>query len=40
VDRVLADGARTSDLASDPTKALGCRAMGDRLLEALAANKT
>jgi 3-isopropylmalate dehydrogenase len=40
VDLVLAAGARTSDLASDPTKALGCRAMGDRLLEALAANKT
>jgi 3-isopropylmalate dehydrogenase len=40
VDLVLAAGARTGDLASDPTTALGCRAMGDRLLEALAANKT
>jgi 3-isopropylmalate dehydrogenase len=38
VDRVLAAGALTSDLASDPTTALGCRAMGDRLLEALATN--
>ena len=39
VDRVLAAGARTSDLASDPTTTtLGCRAMGDRLLEALATN--
>jgi 3-isopropylmalate dehydrogenase len=40
VDQVLAAGARTGDLASDPEKALGCRAMGDRLLEALAANET
>jgi 3-isopropylmalate dehydrogenase len=40
VDRVLAAGARTGDLASDPSTALGCRAMGDLLLEALAANET
>ncbi len=37
VDRVLAAGWRTGDLAPDPASALGCRAMGDRLLEALAA---
>ena len=40
VDRVLEAGVRTSDLASDPTTALGCRAMGERLLEALAAIDT
>jgi 3-isopropylmalate dehydrogenase len=40
VDRVLAAGARTGDLASDPAVALGCRAMGNRLLEALDAHET
>ncbi len=40
VDRVLAAGARTGDLASDPAAALGCRAMGNRLLEALDAHET
>jgi 3-isopropylmalate dehydrogenase len=40
VDRVLAAGARTGDLASDPATALGCRAMGDRLLEALGADQS
>jgi len=40
VDRVLAAGWRTGDLASDTATVLGCRAMGDRLLEALAANAT
>ena len=40
VDRVLAAGARTGDLASDPATAFGCRAMGELLLEALTAKET
>jgi 3-isopropylmalate dehydrogenase len=40
VDRVLAAGWRTGDLASDRSTALGCRAMGDRLLQALEATET
>jgi len=35
VDRVLAAGYRTGDLMSAGCTALGCRAMGERLLEAL-----
>ena len=35
VDRVLAAGFRTGDLMADGCTLLGCRAMGERLLEAL-----
>ena len=36
VDRVLAAGYRTGDLMSEGCTQLGCRAMGEQLLEALA----
>jgi 3-isopropylmalate dehydrogenase len=37
VDRVLAAGFRTSDLAAEGCTVLGCRAIGEKLLEALPA---
>jgi 3-isopropylmalate dehydrogenase len=37
VDRVLAAGYRTGDLMAEGCTQLGCRAMGDQLLEALQA---
>ena len=36
VDRVLAAGFRTGDLMSEGCTQLGCRAMGEQLLGALA----
>ena len=36
VDRVLGDGYRTGDLMAPGCRAVGCRAMGDQLLAALA----
>jgi 3-isopropylmalate dehydrogenase len=37
VERVLAAGFRTADLVGEGGTPLGCRAMGERLLAALAA---
>jgi len=37
VDRVLASGLRTGDLMAEGCTLLGCRAMGEALLQALPA---